>query len=128
MRSLFVAILACSTFFLAAPAYAQVNLCPVGNFVNLCIKAESLGKITANILSIILALAVVLAIIFLVWGGVKWILSGGDKAAIEGARSTIIAAVVGLVLAFAAFFIFNMLLFFFGLGGTSFKIPNLLTD
>jgi TRAP-type C4-dicarboxylate transport system permease small subunit len=35
---------------------------------------------------------------FLVWGGFKYVRSGGDSSAVSSAKSTITAALVGLVL------------------------------
>jgi len=51
--------------------------------------------------------------------------SGGDKAKVESARGTIIAAIVGLVIAFLAFFILSLALSFFGLSLTNLTLPRL---
>ncbi len=119
----------CSYLSFALPASASANIktCPsIAPFNALCgIDANDLQTAIPNFLSILLVIGVILAIIFLVWGGVKWILSGGDKAGIESARGIIIGAVVGLVLIFAAFFIFNMLLFFFNVSGSNFFLPKI---
>ena len=64
-----------------------------------------------NLINILLVLAVILALIFLIWGGIRWIMSGGDKQKIEQARSAIIGAIVGLVLAFLSFLILNGVIF-----------------
>lgn len=125
MKFFFASTIVFTLLFWAVPVYAQVDLCPEGNFANLCIPASKSGNIVSNILTILLSLAVILSIIFLVWGGVKWTLAGGDKQAIEEARSTIMAAIVGLVIAFAAFFLFNMVLYFFKVTNGSFTIPKL---
>lgn len=42
--------------------------------------------------------AITSALIFLLWGGIKWITSSGDKEKIESARKTIIFAIIGLVI------------------------------
>jgi hypothetical protein len=67
-----------------------------------------IGNVIMNVIIILLIVAVVVAVIFLIIGGIRWILSGGDKGAVESARNTIIGAIVGLVIAFAAFFIVNI--------------------
>jgi len=41
-------------------------------------------------------------LIFLIWGGVSYLTSGGDKARIESARDRIISALVGLAIIFAS--------------------------
>ena len=71
---------------------------------------------------------VVAAIVFffiLVIGGIKWIASGGDKAQTEGARNQITAALVGLVIVFAAWAILALIKTFFGVDIFSLTIPTI---
>ena len=120
---------------LAAPALAQVNVDPcsvAGNSsnvrANLCnISGNSAGTLIANAITAVLVIAAVIALVFLVWGGIKWILSGGDKAKVEAARGTIIAAIIGLVITFLAYFILNLVLGLFGLSLSNLILPNLTT-
>lgn len=98
---------------IAAPAFADsLNLCPKDGtgFGPLCSKATSdkTGNILGFLINIAFIFAVVIALFYLIWGGIKWILSGGDKAAVETARATIVAAVIGLIVTFAAYFILNV--------------------
>lgn len=51
----------------------------------------------------------------LIFGGVKWIISGGDKANTEAARNQVTAAIVGLVIIFSAYIIINFLSGIFGI-------------
>jgi|SRR3989344_786506 len=58
------------------------------------------------------AILVIAAIIFffmLIIGGIRWILSGGDKASTESARGQITAALIGLVIVFGAWAIATLL-------------------
>lgn len=48
-------------------------------------------------------------------GAVQWIMSGGDKAAIEGARSKMANALVGIVILFALFAFMKVIEDFFGI-------------
>lgn len=120
--------LAKSAFASDAPTTTTVNLCPTGDFATLCTEATDLGTVISRIIVILLVGAAVIALFFLIWGGIRWILSGGDKSKVEAARGTIIAAIVGLVIAFLAFFILSIIFQLFGLGQigsltfTSFKI------
>lgn len=123
------------TLYSALPAFAQraggdgssapeaVNLCPQvqegspQNFNVLCNLNPS--NALPGILTFILIVAVIIALIYLVWGGIKWITSGGDKGNVETARNQIIAAIIGLIVVFLAWFIINLLLtLFFGAGLT----------
>src|ERR1700690_2837108 len=65
----------------------------------------SLANIPGFIITLLLAVGVVIALAFLIYGGIKWILSGGDKAAVDAARKHIVAAIIGLVIVVTAFVI-----------------------
>lgn len=71
------------------------------------------SKALSNGLTIMIILCVVLALIFLVLGGIQWITSGGDKSKIQAARAKLTWAIVGLVVAFSAFFIVSLLGYIF---------------
>jgi hypothetical protein len=97
------------------PALAVV--CPSG-FTTLCdISLDKKPNLFGNIVQGLLVFAIVLSVIFLVWGGIRWIMSGGDKGKVEQARSTVIAAIVGLIISLLAFFIVNLVLSLFGISG-----------
>ncbi|MBI2798402.1 hypothetical protein HYX70_03880 [Candidatus Saccharibacteria bacterium] len=70
------------------------------------------GRIAAvtNTLLIIIGAA---AVIMIVIGGLKYVLSQGDENGLRSAKDTIIYAVVGLVVALLAFVIVNFVLSFF---------------
>jgi len=55
-------------------------------------------KVT-GILSIVTA---IVAVIYMVWGGITYINSNGDSSAVSSAKSTLIYALVGLVVALLA--------------------------
>lgn len=59
--------------------------------------------------------AIVLALFFLVWGGVSWITSEGDKQKLAQARQRIVMAIIGLIIVFLAFLIINTMGNFFGI-------------
>lgn len=52
--------------------------------------------------------AIFLAFIYLMFGGIRWITSRGDKQAVESARKHIVSAIIGLVVVLGAYFILNM--------------------
>lgn len=81
-----------------------------------------------GIISALIRLTVVVAAIvfffILVIGGIRWIASGGDKAQTEAARSQITAALVGLVIVFAAWAIVALINTFFHVNIFSLVIPS----
>lgn len=107
-----------------------VGLCPTGSvFAPLCnLGSSNFGKIIGNLIIAILIIAVIIALFFLIYGGIKWILSGGDKTAVEAARQHIVAAIVGLCITLLAFFILNVIMGLFGLTLTEFKLPTVFTQ
>lgn len=86
----------------------------------------SLGGMVSGFISLILILAGVAFFFILVIGGVKWILSGGDKAHTEGARNQITAALVGLVIVFSAWAIAGLIDSFFGINILNLKIESIV--
>ena len=72
-------------------------------------------------------LVIVAAVIFFFWlvlGGIKWIMSGGDKGKTEEARSQITAALVGLVIVFSAWAISKLIATLFGVDIFSLEIKS----
>jgi hypothetical protein len=114
----------------AGPAYAQDLCASAGsNFSSLCkLRIETnTGGIVGTIVQVLLLIAVIASLFFLILGGIRWITSGGDKSKIASARSTLIAAVVGLVISLAAFFILDFFVTFFtGQSFINLKIPRLI--
>lgn len=115
----------------SAPVFAQnpINVCPTNPpFDRLCSLFQGpdiFGRIVGLIISVLLIAAVIVSIIFLIWGGIRWILSGGDKAGVENARNTIIAAIIGLVISLAAFFIINIIGQILGIQLFNLTVPSL---
>lgn len=115
----------------ALPAFAQTTINPCsglagGGFGDLCnYNASNLGQIVSTAVVILLVIAVIISLFFLIWGGIRWITSGGDKAKVAEARSHIIAAIVGLVIAFLAFFILTIVLNLFHINIQTLSLPQL---
>jgi hypothetical protein len=78
-------------------------------------------------LSLILVVAAIVFFFILVIGGVKWIMSGGDKAHTEAARNQITAALVGLVIVFAAWAIAGLLGTFLNIDIFNLTVPTATT-
>lgn len=119
---------AASTLAFALPAYASsLDPCAsAGQFSKLCkLNANNLGAIVGAGIGFLLGLAVIIALFFLVFGGIRWMTSGGDKAKVESARNHIVAALIGLVIAFLAFFILSLALSVFGLSLNKISLPKI---
>lgn len=51
-----------------------------------------------------------ISVIMLIWGGLRYITSGGDSKKITDAKNTILYAIIGLIIAILAFAIINFVL------------------
>lgn len=51
-----------------------------------------------------------LSVIMLIWGGLRYIISGGNAAAVTAAKNTILYAIVGLIIAIFAYAIVNFVI------------------
>ena len=121
-------LLSFSLFFSTANLVSAQSLCPPGQFANLCnLRIERNNNIVGGIITTLFIIAIISSIIFLIWGGIKWIQSGGDKGKIDQARGTITAAIVGLILAFLSYFLVNLVsIIVTGNTFTTLTIPRLI--
>lgn len=92
--------------FVTASVYAQDGgLKAPGGSISTDIKVEAIPQYIVNALFLIAAF---LAVAYLMYGGIKWITSRGDKMQVEAARKHIVAAVLGLVIVAGSFFALNV--------------------
>lgn len=54
-----------------------------------------------------------LIVIYIVWAGILWITSGGDKAKVTAARGRLTWAIVGFIIILISFFIISAIGYFF---------------
>lgn len=103
----------------ATAAMAQRNANLIGEPV---VKPEgfaaNIGVVINSVLSFVMVIAALLVLFYLIWGGIEWITSGGDKGKTESARNKITAAVIGLIVLAAAYAIFMLVIRFLGFEGT----------
>lgn len=119
---------------LAVPAFAQVDInpCPNGegdgtDFSVLCdLTANNIGSVVSSVVTILLIAAALIALFFLIYGGLRWITSGGDKGKVDEARKTIIASIIGLIIALLAYFIITVVLGIFGLSLSNLTLPKIV--
>ncbi|OGG26460.1 hypothetical protein A2960_06300 [Candidatus Gottesmanbacteria bacterium RIFCSPLOWO2_01_FULL_39_12b] len=88
------------------------------------LKIGDFGKLLSGTIGVVLIIAALSAFIYLLWGGLQWITSGGDKAAVETAQHRIQAALLGLFIVFAAYAIMLVVGQFFGFDFANLKFPT----
>lgn len=67
-----------------------------------------------NIVSAALTFAGAVALFMIVYAGIRYITSGGDPKAVEGARNTLTWAIIGLIVILISFAIINFIGYFTG--------------
>lgn len=72
------------------------------------------GKIIWVGIEVLLVAALLISLFMLIWGGVKWMTSGGNKQELDLARKTLVFSVIGLLIAILSFSVLNFLGGFFG--------------
>ena len=60
-----------------------------------------------RLINLMLFIVGILAIVFLIFGGIRYVVSGGDKNRIDAAKNTILYAIVGLVVAILGYAVVN---------------------
>jgi uncharacterized membrane protein len=108
---------------LAVIAAEDINLKDVGKEFG-PLTSLTVGGIVAGLIKLVLVVAAIVFFFILVIGGIRWIISGGDKAQTETARNQITAALVGLVIVFAAWAIVQLINVFFGIDIFQLTLPS----
>ncbi|MCR4264299.1 MAG: pilin [Candidatus Roizmanbacteria bacterium] len=73
--------------------------------INVIKPTGAIGSINSLIsggVTLILIVAGLVAFVYLLLGGIKWITSGGDSAQVEAARNQVIHAMIGIIVVLAA--------------------------
>ena len=63
-----------------------------------------------NIGNILVFLTAAISVVMIILGGVRYALSGGDQGAITSAKNTILYAIIGVIVAVAAYAVINFVL------------------
>ena len=104
----------------------EINLNPPVGFESL--RDFEIGNIISSGVALLLIIAAVVFFFMLVIGGIRWITSGGDKGQTEAARGQITAALVGLVIVFAAYAIVSIIEAFFNISILSFNLDQVFNS
>jgi hypothetical protein len=106
------------SLFTAAPAATDVTI-PLGNSIfNLpgFTPITNIGAYVSQIVGLFLIVASLATLVYLVMGGVQWIMAGSDKSKVSEARDRLTNAIIGLAIVAASWAVFILLNYFFGLG------------
>ncbi len=85
------------------------------------------GGAVTTVINTLLFIVGFLSVIMLIFGGIRYIVSGGNSNAVSAAKNTILYAIVGLIIALFSYAIVNFVLDSLtgGAGGNGFSPTNL---
>lgn len=75
-----------------------------------------LGSFVSKSISAIIMVAGLATLMYLILGGVQWIMSGGDKGKLEEAKSRITGGIIGIAIVASAWAVYLLIDYFFGIG------------
>lgn len=79
---------------------------------------QTLDKFIYNLFQIGLVLGAIAAFLFLIWGAIDYIISGGNQERVKTAKTMIGNALAGLAILAAAWVIWRLVAYFLGLSST----------
>lgn len=88
-------------------------------------SVKNIGNLIGAGIGAAFLISFLLVFVMLVWGGIQWVTSGGDKENTQKARDRITHALVGVAIIAGAWALMKLVEFFFGidiLGG--FNLPS----
>lgn len=88
--------------FIALPAFAQ----DTGTGTNV-IQNVKLGVVVQRVISAVLAIVGLLAAVYLIYGGVLYLTSGGEPKAADKAKHVILSAIIGVIIVFVSWALVN---------------------
>lgn len=111
----------------AAPNSGITN--PVLGNLNSLAGTDGTGffaKLIPSLVGLLLMVGALVFVFMLLWGAIQWILSGGDKGAVESAKGRITNALAGIVLLLSTFAIVALIETFFGINILTIDIGPLI--
>ena len=72
-------------------------------------------KLIALLISLAFIVGAIVFFFMLITGGIKWMLSGGDKGALESAKAQVTQALIGIVILFSVYLIIKVVETIFGI-------------
>jgi len=112
----------------AGQAFAQIQ-----TWTGVCVDGpdndvatiQGLQCLVGNVLQVAMTIIGLAGFAMIIYGGFKFMVSGGSSKATETARQTLTYAIIGLVVALSSFFIINIISSFTGISAIKqFTIPS----
>lgn len=76
------------------------------------------AAIIPRLINLMLFIVGILAVIMLIWGGIRYVISGGAADKVKDAKNTILYAIVGLIVAILGYALVNWVISIVGSGSS----------
>jgi len=71
---------------------------------------DNLLDVVSTIINLAFALAGIVAVVYLIMGGFNYVTAGGNPEAVEGAKTTLVNAIIGLVVILVSYLIIQFVM------------------
>lgn len=95
-----------ASMLVAARGYAQISK-GIESTSGAVEDTATLDEIIERVVKVLLFIVGVAAVIMLIVGGIRYVVSGGDQQAVTNAKNTILYAIVGIIVAIVAYALVN---------------------
>ena len=92
---------------LSIPGYNQIPV-PTG-IKRLSELNNPEQKVIQTALEFLLIAGIIVALFFIIYAGIQWTMSGGDKQKLQTARNRLVFSIIGLVVILLSLFIVNLI-------------------
>lgn len=106
------------------PAAAATPIFSPGSVQDVGLQINNVSGLVSTVVTGLISVAGLLFFVMLVWGGIQYVLSGGDKAQAQAAKDRITHALIGIVIVAAAFAIAQLIKAVLGVDATNVVINN----
>lgn len=83
--------------------------------------SEQLGNIIGTFMGAAMVFALLLVLLYLIWGAIGWITAGGDSGKLQEARNRMIQAVIGIIVLSATVAVFMFVQYILGIDVVNFN-------
>lgn len=76
--------------------------------------ADNFGNLIARLMNVVMVFALLMVLLYLVWGAIEWITAGGEKGKIDAARNKMTNALIGIIILSGTLAIFKFVQYLLG--------------
>lgn len=113
-----------TSLFVKTALAAESTTVDIGSQTSGFFGYTCIGHLVSNLVAAAFLVSGIIVFVYLVWGGVDYLSSGGDKGKIESAQKRISAAIIGLAIVASSWAIYQILIVFFGINLNSLCTSN----